>query len=157
MWTVILTLIFVGLLIVLLEILVIPGGGIAGIIGFGLMVSGVYLAFEREGTTAGLLVLSGTVVINIASLVLALRSKTWDKAMLKKQLDGKVNLIDAERLKAGDKGETISRCAPSGKAFINNDFYEVYAGTSFIDENQVIEVVKIESNKIFVKPLKDSL
>ncbi|HQO50241.1 MAG TPA: hypothetical protein PK939_07420, partial [Bacteroidales bacterium] len=106
MWTVILTLIFVGLLIVLLEILVIPGGGIAGIIGFGLMVSGVYLAFEREGTTAGLLVLSGTVVINIASLVLALRSKTWDKAMLKKQLDGKVNLIDAERLKAGDKGET---------------------------------------------------
>ncbi len=151
MWTIIITLIAVGLLIVLLEILVIPGGGVAGVVGFGLMVTGVYLAFDRQGVTAGLLVLGATVVVNIASLVLALRSKTWDRAMLKKQIDGKVNLIDVQNIKAGDVGKTISRCAPTGKAFINNDFVEVNAGTEFIDENQAIEVVRIEGNRILVK------
>lgn len=151
MWTVILTLIGVGLLIVLLEILVIPGGGVAGIIGFGLMVTGVYLAFERQGTTSGVLVLAGTVVVNIAALVLALRSKTWDRAMLKTKIDGRVNTIEDDAVNIGDTGKTVSRCAPSGKALINNEYYEVHARTEFINENELIEVIRIEGNKIIIK------
>ncbi len=151
MWTVILTLIGVGLLIVLLEILVIPGGGVAGVIGFGLMVTGVYLAFERMGTTQGLFVLSGTVVLNIAALVLALRSKTWDRAMLKTNIDGRVNTIEDGAVKVGDVGKTVSRCAPSGKALINHMHYEVHAGTEFINENEEIIVVRLEGNKIIIK------
>lgn len=151
MWTVIFTLIGIGLLIVLLEILVIPGGGVAGVIGFGLMVAGVYLAFDRQGTTPGMLVLAGTVVLNIAALVLALRSKTWDRAMLKTNLDGRVNVVELGAVQSGDTGITISRCAPLGKALINNDFYEVDARTEFIDENETIEVIKVDGNKIIVK------
>ncbi len=151
MWTIIFTLIGIGLLIVLLEILVIPGGGVAGVIGLALMVSGVYLAFEREGTTAGMIVLSGTVVLNIVALVLALRSKTWDRAMLHTNLEGRVNVVEAGAVRAGDEGTTISRCAPLGKAFINNEFYEVDARTEFIDENKTIEVIRVEGNKIIIK------
>ncbi len=150
MWTIVITLIGIGLIIVLLEILVIPGGGVAGIIGFGLMVAGIYIAFDRGGNTFGFIVFAATVALNIVALVLALRSKTWDRAMLKKQIDSKVNVVD-NSIRPGDMGITISRCAPTGKALIHDDFYEVFAGTDFIDENQTVEVIKVEGNRILVK------
>ncbi len=155
MWTVILTLIFIGLIMVLLEILVIPGGGLAGVIGFALMVIGVFLAYSREGAMAGHMALAGTVIVNAAALALALRSKTWDRVMLKKNVDSKVNTIDENSVKVGDVGKTISRCAPTGKAVFNDQFFEVQSRSEFIDEEQFVEVLKIEKNKIFVK-LKNS-
>lgn len=151
MWTVIIVLIGIGLLMVLLEVLVIPGGGFAGILGFALMVIGVYLAFNHEGVNAGLITLAATLLINVLALIVALRSKTWDKAMLKTNIEARVNLIDAEKVQVGTGGITISRCAPSGKALLNNEFFEVHARSEFIDEGVQIEVIKIEGNKIIIK------
>jgi membrane-bound ClpP family serine protease len=53
----------------------------------------------------------------------------------------------------GDRGKTISRCAPMGKAQFANDFYEVSAYSDFIDHEKDIEIMKISGNKIFVKQL----
>lgn len=151
MWTVILVLIATGLLMVLLEILVIPGGGLAGLLGFLLMAAGVWFAFTREGTEAGLYTLGGTLLLNVIALTLALRSKTWDKAMLKSNIDSKVNVIDTEKIKPGDTGRTISRCAPAGKAIINGEVHEVHARSEYLDVDTDIEVIKVEGYKIFVK------
>lgn len=151
MWTIIIALITIGLLLILLEILVIPGGGVVGIIGFFLTVVGVYLSFKHHGVYAGSFVLSGTVIFNVIALVLALRSKTWDRAMLKTNIDSRVNTIDSSKLKVGDQGVTVSRCAPAGKALIHGDFLEVQTRSEFIDENSTIEIIKLEGNKIFVK------
>ena len=141
---------------VLLEILVIPGGGVAGIVGFAIMAVGVFIGYSRLGVPEGHYLLGGTVLLNIAILSLALRSKTWTRLMLVKNVDSRVNLVDEAKLKAGDKGVTISRCAPSGKALINDEFYEVHSFSEFIDEEQEIEVIKIERNKIFIKTLNKS-
>ena len=153
MWAIILVLIGLGLLMVLLEILIIPGGGFAGILGFGMMAIGIYLSFSREGINAGFITLGVTLVLNIAALMLALRSKTWDKAMLKTNIDAKVNVIEVDKVRTGDTGLTISRCAPSGKALINDEYYEVHARSEFIEEEQKIEVIKIEGNKIIIKKI----
>lgn len=154
MWTVILVLIATGLLMILLEILVIPGGGLAGIVGFVLMATGVWFAFTREGSQAGFYTLAGTLLVNVAALTLALRSKTWDKAMLKSNIDSKVNVIDTERIKVGDSGITISRCAPSGKALINGEIHEVHARSEYLDVDTEIEVIKVEGYKIYIKSKK---
>ncbi|PKP54199.1 MAG: hypothetical protein CVT92_00125 [Bacteroidetes bacterium HGW-Bacteroidetes-1] len=151
MWTVILVLIGLGLLMVLLEILVIPGGGFAGVLGFGLMATAIYLSFSRMGTTVGIYVLLGTIVINLAALVYALRSKTWDKAMLKTNIDGKVNTVNTDIVKVGDVGRTITRCAPVGKAYISDTIFEVQSRSEFIDEETDIEILKIEGSKIIIK------
>ncbi|HMM11380.1 MAG TPA: NfeD family protein [Bacteroidales bacterium] len=151
MWTIILVLIATGLLMILLEILVIPGGGLAGIVGFALMVAGVWLAFSREGSEAGLYTLGGTIVINVVVLTLALRSRTWDRAMLKSNIDSKVNVVDTDHIKPGDTGTTISRCVPSGKALINGQIYEVHARSEYIEVDTEIEVIKVEGYKIYIK------
>lgn len=154
MWTIIIILILVGILMLLIEILVIPGAGVAGIIGFGLMVAGIWIAYTGEGVREGNITLGITLAINVVGLVLALRTKTWNKAMLHTEIDGKTRTIDLELIKVGDKGKTISRCAPMGKAIFNNLFYEVSAYSDFIDQEKEIEITKISGNKIFIKQIK---
>ncbi len=153
MWTFIIILILVGILMLLLEILVIPGSGVAGVIGFGLMVAAIWLAYSREGTQAGHITLAITLGVNLVGLLLALRSKTWKKAMLSTEIKGKVRTIDPQQLQIGNKGITVSRCAPMGKATFKDKFYEVSALSEFIDENAVIKIVKISGNKIFIKQI----
>lgn len=153
MWTFIIILIVVGILMLLLEILVIPGSGVAGIVGFGLMVAGIWMAYTREGTQAGHITLAVTLGVNLVGLLIALRSKTWNRAMLKSKIAGKVRKIDHVELKVGDLGKTISRCAPMGKAVFQDRFFEVSAYSEFIDQETEIEILKISGNKIFVKPI----
>ena len=154
MWTVVVILILVGILMLLLEILVIPGSGVAGIIGFAVMVAGIWLAYTRISVQAGHITLGVTLGVSIIGLIFALRSKTWNKAMLSTTIDGKVNTIDKGNLKVGDVGVSVTRCAPMGKALFANNFYEVSAHSEFIDEEIKIEIIKISGNKIFVKQVK---
>jgi len=155
MWTVIIVLILIGLLMMILEILVIPGSGFAGILGFILMAAGVWLAYTRQGVTAGHITLASTIAVNLVGLILTLRSKTWKRATLKAVNSGKVNEIDEGKLTVGEKGITISRCAPMGKAMFNNVYYEVNTLSEFIDENEKVEIIRISGNKIFIKKIKN--
>jgi membrane-bound ClpP family serine protease len=150
-WLLIATFIVIGLLFLVLEILVIPGVGIAGVIGFILIAVGVWQAYAGHGMVAGHLTLAGTVVLSILTLVFSIRSRTWKRIALSTSIDSKVNVIDKEKIKPGDAGRTVSRLAPMGKAMINGEFYEVSTNGDFIDQQTEIEVVNIEYNKIIVK------
>jgi membrane-bound ClpP family serine protease len=150
-WLLIATFIIIGLLFLVLEILVIPGVGVAGVIGFILIAIGVWQAYVGYGVITGHIVLSGTFVLTVLTLMISLRSKTWKKLQLAAEIDSRVNVIDSDKIKEGDTGKTISRLAPMGKAIINDEFYEVRTDGSFIDQNIEIVVVKIDRNKIFVK------
>ncbi len=155
MWTVIVILILVGLLLMILEIIVIPGSGVVGIVGMASMIAGIWLAYTKQGVEAGHITLGITLAINVIGLGFALRSKTWKRAMLKTVNSGKVNEIKTGEIKIGQMGTTISRCAPMGKAKFNNTYYEVSTLTEFIDQGKEIEIIKISGNKIIVKKTKN--
>jgi len=134
-WTIILALIFIGIVLVMLEIFILPGM-IAGIIG------GI----------AGHITASATLVLTILLLILLFRSNTWKKAALHDVLEGRVNTEGQTNLKIGESGITISRLSPIGKAEINGALYEVHSLSGSIAPNSDIEITKIEGYKIFVKP-----
>lgn len=150
-WLLIATFIVIGLVFLALEILVIPGVGVAGVIGFILIAIGVWQAYAGHGMVAGHLVLGGTFTLTVLTLVLSLRSKTWRKLALSTAIESKVNVIDEMKIKAGDTGTTVSRLAPMGKAIINGEFYEVSTNGDFVDQQTEIVVLKIEFSKIIVK------
>jgi membrane-bound ClpP family serine protease len=154
MWAIIVILILTGILLLVLEVLVIPGTGFAGVLGFVVMASGVWFAYEKKGTDAGHMVLAAALVLNIVAILFSLRAKTWKKAQLKTSINGKASANPAKKLKTGDRGKTVSRCAPAGKISVNGEYFEATAGTEFIDPGTTIEIVKIENNKIYIKPLK---
>jgi len=134
----ILILIFVGLLLVLLEILVIPGL-VVGIAGFALIVFSVWEAYHVYGSPTGHYVLAGTLVFSILSIALVFKSNTWNKLMLKTKISSKVNEIDETSIHTGDIGKSISRICPAGKAVFNNEFFEVHTNGDFIDPDIAVK------------------
>lgn len=154
-WTIIGVLIGVGFLFLLLEILVLPGTNIAGIVGFILIAIGIWQAYSVYGSIAGTITLAGSIVFSVIALYYALKSNTWKKATLNKNIEGRVNIVDTDSIKVGDKGKTISRLAPMGKALINGQYFEVKTTGEFLDQGIDIEVIKIEFNTIIVKTINE--
>ncbi len=149
----IILLILLGLLLLLIEFAVIPGVTIAGIGGFLLLAASVYIAFKELGTAAGLITLIAVLILAPAMIYYFFKSRSGRKMILEKNIDGKVESINPNKIAVGDMGKTIGRLAPSGKARVNSEVVEAQSTGSFIDHNTEIKVLKILSNKIIVEPL----
>jgi membrane-bound ClpP family serine protease len=147
-------LILLGIILILIELLVIPGISVAGIGGFLLIIGGIILGYYFHGTTVGNYILLSTGVFMILMVVLALKLKTWQKFGLQSTIDSKVGVLFENEIKIGDEGETISRLAPIGKAMINDKLFEVHSDGEYVDVHRKIVVNRISGNKIFVETKK---
>ncbi len=149
----IITLILVGLVLIFAEILLIPGVGIAGILGLLSMGGSCFYAFTEMGNTAGGIVTAVNVVLLVIMTVYVLRAKTWKRMSLETNIDSKA--IENVTVAVGDRGKTVTRLAPMGSARFENYIVEVKALEGMLDPETSVEVVLIEDNKIYVKPLAE--
>ncbi|MDX9908229.1 MAG: hypothetical protein GX792_09090 [Bacteroidales bacterium] len=150
----IILLILLGLLLLLIEFVIIPGVTVAGIGGFLLLGASVYMAFTKYGTGAGFLTLAFVLVASPLLIYFLFKSKMGKKMVLESLVDGKVDSFDTENIRVGDTGKTIGRLAPSGKVRVNNEVVEAQSTGGYIDHNTDIRVLKILTNKIIVEPFK---
>ncbi|MDL2251750.1 hypothetical protein LJC12_02755 [Odoribacter sp. OttesenSCG-928-J03] len=148
-WLILFVVIAIGLSLLILEFLVLPGG-IAGIIGFACVCFGIYLGYHYFGTPAGHYVFLSTTLVCLSATVYAVRAKTWRKLSLNASIDSSVDGVD-ESVHPGDTGLTIGRLAPMGKVRIGNATMEAQSQSGYIDENREVEVVKVFKDKIVVK------
>ena len=151
--TVIIILILLGILLFLIEFLLVPGITVAGIGGAILIVGGVIMSYHYHGSAIGNYTLLGTALISFFTVFIVLKSGTWRKIMLQKDISGKVNVVDqtGTEVKVGDTGKTVSRLNPIGKVVINGIYFEAQSLNKFIDQKTDIEVIKVLSNKLIVK------
>lgn len=145
------SIVLVGIVLMLVEIFLIPGAGISGIIGMLLMISGVAIGFAVN-TTFGWYNLTGTLVLFTVLLSFAFRRNTWSRFTLKESIEEKVASSTDAGLNVNDYGKAVSRLAPMGRARFGNQYVEVTAWDSFIDEEEEIVIHQIEDKTIFVKP-----
>ncbi len=146
----IIALLFVGLLLLTLEIVVLPGG-ISGICGGLIIILTVWQSYELYGKKVGLIILLSCIVVCSIMVFLMLKSRTWKRFSLNEESDGHVNKSDLAAIHVGDRGKTLSRLAPAGKAIINDKIIEVHSIGDFIEEHREIEVTDIEGYLIHVK------
>ena len=153
--TVIIILIVLGILLFVIEFLLVPGVTIAGIGGLILTVFGVYKAFNDFGSSVGIWVLIGTILLSVFIIAMSLRARTWNRLMLKTNISGTVDKdLTEDQVKAGDRGNTITRLAPMGKILVNDLVREAKSTEGYIDEHTEVEVVSIEGTRISVKSVK---
>ena len=148
----IIVLILVGLVLIFAEILLVPGIGIAGILGLLSMGGSCFYAFNQLGTNAGVIVTIVNAALIVALTIWVLRAKTWKRFTLNTNIDSKAIDLIEDKLSVGDRGRTLSRLSPMGSAKIMDEVYEVKALEGMIDSGVEIEVVLIEDNRIYVKP-----
>lgn len=146
-------LIVVGIILLVLEFVVIPGITVAGIGGVILCAAGIILSYKEYGVAIGNYTLLGSILLFTIVIVYSLKAKTWKKIALNSEIDSKVNVIDHEHLHVGDTGIALSRLAPMGKARINGITVEAKSTGIYIAENTDIEVIKVNGSNITVKPL----
>lgn len=148
---VVIGLLLLGILLLLLEILFVPGTTLVGVGGLILLAIGIYLAYASIGAMAGHISLASSVAILILGLVVLLKGKTWQRVALNDQLQGKGVEAVEEMVTIGDVGKTITRLNPVGKAVFDDKIVEVTVAGDFVNENVSIQIVKIEGNRIRVK------
>lgn len=148
---IIIALLLLGVLLLLLEILFVPGTTIVGIGGFILLAIGVYLAYTSQGVRFGHFTVLASLVIIIAALVVMLKGKTWELLTLKTQLTGVARESVDHIVSIGETGTTIGRLNPSGNANFGGRIVEVYTTGDFIDGDTSIAVVKTSGNRIQVQ------
>ena len=150
---IILFLIFLGVLLLLLEFVVIPGITIAGIGGVIFLGISTYMAFNTYGITAGILTLL-FVIIAVPLLVYRLfKGKTGKKMILESEITGKAVEPDTASIHPGDEGITLGRLAPMGKVRVNNLTIEAKSVGGFIDPHVKIRVVEVLKTQLIVEPI----
>jgi len=152
--TIIIILIVIGLALMVVEVVVLPGITVAGIAGVLLIGCSIFFTYRWFGNTAGTIALIGTGLLFIVFLIYALRAKTWDRLSLHSEIDSRVNVVDTNHIKPGDKGMTVSRLAPIGKIIIHDQIMEGKSEFGLIDENREIEVVHVNESTIIVQEIK---
>ena len=118
-WLIVLMLILIGAILVVLEILVLPGINVAGILGFISIIAGVYFGYAYYGGVTGHLILAGTVVFGFGMTWYVLRTKTWKRLSLDTRLEGTVGTYGKCKIGGYGRGSRIQiglyRCPSSGR------------------------------------------
>ncbi len=153
-WLVVGAFIVVGLLLILAEVILVPGATVVGLLGLGVLSYGIFYAYDEIGTQSGHLTLGSASVLTIVMLVVAFRNRSYERFSLKNTLFSKVN--DGFFLpKKGEKGRTVSTLKPVGKALFGDELVEVRSNGVYIGENVQIEVRSVQGTKIIVQPITE--
>ena len=150
----IISLSILGLLLIIAEIILIPGIFVAGTLGLVSIGAACWLAFDGIGPDAGYITIASNAVLAVVCAVLSLRSKTWKRLSLHTEIDSRTDTRPEDKgIAVGSQGTTITRLAPMGKVLFGDTTVECSARNGIIDPGQQVEVILIDDNKIFVKPL----
>lgn len=161
-----------GLLLIAMEVFVIPGFGIAGVLGIILSITGLVLSmidnivfeFEYHSIEALYVVLKSFVVVSLAmflSLVLSiwiskkvLTSSAFSSLVLdstQKKENGFIGIDNNVRKLIGKEGIAVTMLRPSGKVQIENDIYDAKTEMGYVDKGEKIKVLRSESAQLYVK------
>ena len=154
-----------GLALIFLEMLVIPGFGVIGIGGIGLVLYGMYLLLlpdvpvgdeivgqAMDGFLIGLL---GAVVGLFLLSKIMIKSKFWEQLTAPSSQEknkGYSNSQGWETLK-GHSGITDTDLHPSGWIIINGKRIFVVSEGGYIEKGKKIEVLSVEGNRVTVREL----
>ena len=150
MFLTIAVLIIVGIILVILEILIIPGL-IAGLIGGAMMLTGIYMTYKNYGNTIGHITALSTIALSILAIYFAFKSSAWKKVSLHQTSQGKLTRADEMQIHVGDVGKSVSAIRPMGTAMFGNTKVEVQSNGEMIDTNSDVEVIEVLSNKLIVR------
>lgn len=159
----------IGVVLIMLEVFVIPGFGIAGIAGLLLVVAGLVLSmlgnvmFDFSGvpmneTVLALLtvllsiIIAFTVSIFLANKLLS-NKKIYSKMALTATLDtdnGNIGVDASINNLVGKTGYALTVLRPSGRVEIDNEIYDAISKSAFIDRKQPISVVGVDAGQVIV-------
>ncbi|MCR5497824.1 MAG: nodulation protein NfeD [Paludibacteraceae bacterium] len=157
-----------GIVLLLLEIFVIPGFGVAGIMGIVFIVGGLTLsllpndAFDFGGVSSGSFITAlATVLLSMLgsfALIVYLTSKIGTDGMFRHlaltksqdKEDGYVSNDVSLNALAGKIGVCHTDLRPAGKVNVDGEIFDAVAENGFIEKNEEVVIRKYEMGQLYV-------
>jgi membrane-bound ClpP family serine protease len=152
-WITILSLILFGIALLVLEIIVVPGTTVVGLVGFVVILIGVSLSFKYFGSTIGWTTGSGAALSTGIILYFCFKSDVWSRFASKAASDSRVNEGELNGLSVGTEGVAVSALRPFGKAELKGKVYEVKTSGSYLESGKGIRIIEILSHQITVEQI----
>jgi membrane-bound ClpP family serine protease len=144
-------LILLGITLLVLEILILPGL-VAGIIGGIFLLVAIAWTFQGYGTEAGIYTGIATCLITAAALYIALKTRVWSRFSLKEDLQqSRMNVIAPDTIAEGTEALTVSALRPMGTVMIGDLKLEARTNGEFIPENRKVIITRVHSYGVVVK------
>ena len=158
-----LLIVLVGLVLLLVEAFLIPGFGVAGVAGIGVILWGLYMLLLPDvpvseevyysaltGLTIGLI---GGFIALILLFKMVTKTKFWTKLTspgVESQDEGYSTSIGLEDM-VGKIGVATSDLRPSGWALLGDRKIFVVTEGEFVDKDQSIKVLSVDGNRVVVR------
>jgi membrane-bound serine protease (ClpP class) len=163
---------FVGVILLLVEIFVIPGFGVAGISGIVLLVGSLILVMLNNDVFDFTFVEGGeiftAVITAMSGLMLSVFLMFFGGVRLTRtKVFQKISLADTQRRSEGYtsnfnkqsylgmEGETYTVLRPSGKILINDELKDAFTRGDFIDKGIKVVVVDESGTSLKVKQVEE--
>ena len=159
---------FIGIIFIALEVFVIPGFGIFGIVGLFTSISALILIMlnndmfdftfvvSKDIVNASLSVLISVFAFGILILFGGIKltdSQAFKKISLDETQNSDLGYISKKYSDdlIGKKGKTFTVLRPSGKILINDEIYDATSSGEFIEKNTKVEIISNEGSNLKVK------
>ena len=158
-----LLIVLVGLVLLMVEAFLIPGFGVAGVAGIGVILWGLYMLLLPDvpvseevyysaltGLTIGLI---GGFIALILLFKMVTKTKFWTKLTspgVESQEEGYSTSIGLEDM-VGKIGIATSDLRPSGWALLGDRKIFVVTEGEFVDKDQSIKILSVDGNRVVVR------
>ena len=160
-----LLIVFVGVLLLLVEVFLIPGFGLAGLSGIGILLWGLYellLPDVPVGHEIHSMVLTGFTIGIIGGIIgfillfkLMTKTEFWQKLTspnVQEKEKGYSSSIGLEDL-TGEEGITDTDLRPSGWVNVGDQRIFVVTEGSYINKNEKVKILSVDGNRVVVRKI----
>ncbi|WP_068962657.1 NfeD family protein [Desulfosporosinus sp. BG] len=151
----------IGIVLLAVEIFIIPGFGVSGMLGIAALITGIFLVTDSllEGVlfTGGALVVLG--IITFLSFRSPRTRRLWQKFSLSTRQTSKGGYVAPKvqyEVYLGRVGISLTQLRPAGTADFDGEHLDVVTEGGFIGPGKGIRVIAVEGNRIIVREEKKS-
>ncbi|MHB8172800.1 MAG: NfeD family protein [Thermincolia bacterium] len=146
----------IGLIALVLEIFLIPGFGIAGVLGVLMVGTSIFLASRSitDAVISLVIAIVGSIVILAMGLKFMKKRNFWDKIILGTRMVNQEGYV-APKLELtqflGQEGVTITPLRPAGTADFQGRRLDVVTEGGFIKDGVTVKVLLVEGTRVVVR------
>lgn len=144
-----------GIIMLIIEA-IIPGFGVAGILGTGFTIASLVICSISFGpvATLGLILVMGTVLVLVMSAsIKSLKSGRLNKTIVLNENMHESKAVELDTSLVGKTGITLCELRPTGIVKIEDKRIDAVSEGEFIEKGAKIYVYKVEDFKLIVKRL----
>lgn len=150
-----------GLLLLAVEAFVIPGFGIAGLLGIGLSLGGLFFTFAGAAPTMGdamasfSIAMVTAVALAVAAGFMLPKTRAWNRLVLSTAQSAGAGYRSAQPELGGlvgQTGTTLTMLRPAGAAQIGGRRVDVVSDSEYVAKDTPVEVVYVEGVRVVVRP-----